>query len=64
MLLFSVCKIRFFFITLRFNRLRSKQLSIHITLGIQYTYMLMYVVRDPSVPKWDRDGNLTLTLTL
>jgi hypothetical protein len=23
-----------------------------------------HVVRDPSVPEWDRDGNLTLTLTL
>ena len=22
--------------------------------------MLMYVVRTPSVPDWDRDGNLTL----
>ena len=25
-----------------------------------FPYVLMYVVRNPSVPDWDRDGNLTL----
>ena len=39
----------------------SQQARAEIAVAyVFFPYVLMYVVRNPSVPDWDRDGNLTL----
>ena len=39
----------------------SQQARAEVAVAyVFFPYVLMYVVRNPSVPDWDRDGNLTL----
>ena len=39
----------------------SQQVMAGVAVAYVLSYMLMYVVREPSVPQWDRGGNSILS---